>query len=127
MKVSEKKLRRVLGVNGLFSLSSGAILILSSDGMASLMGVSLPQILWWIGLCLLVFASTVLFEAFRKKVKRGKVKLIIYQDWGWVLGSAILLIGGWVEFSLPGYILVIAVAFVVAGFALLQRSFLRAM
>lgn len=125
MKNAENNLRNTLKANAGFSSAWGIALIIWHPELSNWMGVEMPMVLLIIGIGLLLFAAVLFYLAFGKTIKPGAIKSIVYQDWGWVLGSAILLIGQFFELSLPGQLLIGAVAAVVASFAILQSKWLK--
>ena len=61
-----------------------------------------------------------LFHVFRRHVSKGQIRQIIFMDWGWGIGSLILLIWNPFEISMEGNILIGSVALVVMMFAIWQ-------
>ncbi len=88
-------------------------------------GVTEPNVLLYIGIGLLLFAGSVLFQAVRKELVRAQVNSIIVQDWLWVTGSVAVLAFQLFGLSVAGYLLIAFVAIIVADFALFQRKYLR--
>ncbi|MTI33580.1 hypothetical protein [Xanthovirga aplysinae] len=120
MKTSDKNLRNLLKINAIFSLLSGLVLVLFKHQVGALLTISNPQILLLIGIGLFLFAGNLLYHAFNKEIKPNSIRIIIYEDWTWVLGSAVLLILNPFETSSLGLALIGMVAFIVMTFALLQ-------
>ncbi|MBL4623970.1 MAG: hypothetical protein JKY42_02335 [Flavobacteriales bacterium] len=124
MKTTEQKLRIVLNTNATFSLLSGIFLLAFTKPIVHLFGVNEPLVFQLIGGGLLFFALTVYFQASRKQLNSKQILFINYQDWGWVLGSMVLLIGQFFGISIAGQVLIGAVAILIAVFALLQKKYL---
>ena len=118
-------LRRALTANGIFTLVSGAGLMIGADFFADLLGLNNPLILTAVGLMLVLYAPFVFWVSLRKPILRQAVIAIILLDLFWVLGSALLLIGGWLPLSTTGKWLVAITADIVAVFAVLQTIGLR--
>ena len=87
MKNQEKNLRNTVKGNAVFSLLSGIALIIFHSTLGEIMNISDSKILLFVGDGLIVFAISVLYFGLRKEIKPKEIKLIIYQDWGWVIGS----------------------------------------
>ena len=122
-----KKLRLALKANAGFSAFSGLVLIFFHRPIAGFMGLSDGTALWIIGLGLLVFVFSLWRNATRAEIDRKQVRLIILQDWLWVLGSATLIILQAFGISPGGYLAIGLVALIVADFAVLQSIFLKKM
>lgn len=120
-----KALKIVLWINGLFSMSTGAILVFDHNVIAVEMGIGIDMVLFWLGWALLLFSGTVLFQATRKKPSKGQVRSIIFQDLAWVLGSAAILVIPQLAFTMTGIILIILIAGIVGLFAYFQNKYLR--
>lgn len=119
---TQKKLKTALRANAAFSATSGIALILFANSIADLMNITNANILLFIGIGLLFFASTVFLAASRKEIRSKEVKGIIIQDWAWVLGSAVLLVLRPFDISLTGNWIIATIALIVAFFALAQRK-----
>ncbi len=122
---SEKLLRKAVLSNAAFSFISGIILTGFNQEVANLLNLENAGILIWIGIGLLLFVMSLLYAATRKPLNPLQIKVIIYQDWAWVVGSFILLMTKPFDVSTIGYVLVILIASIVAVFALLQANNLR--
>ncbi len=118
-------LRRVLQANGIFSGLSGVAFILGARPLAAFLGLTAPLILMGIGLGLLLYAAALFREAARESIDRQFVVAAIIMDAAWVVGSIILLLTGWVPFTLAGKWAIALVADLVAVFAGLQFYGLR--
>lgn len=127
MLASEKRLRNVLLANALFSFISGVLISWQRAFVTDFLGVKNESVLLWLGLGLIIFSATVFHASRRKRLYRAQVNSIIIQDWGWVVGSALVIaLQAW-NLTHGGYWLIAGVALVVADFAIFQRYFLRKM
>lgn len=117
--------RGVLLGNALFSILSGLELTFWSQAVAAYLGAPTPGLFLAIGIVLLLFAADVAWIATQSQIERKAVQAIIALDIAWVIGSIVLLLTGWLPFSIEGKWAVGIVADVVAIFALLQYLGLR--
>lgn len=110
------QIQKALFINALFSGVSGILLIIFHSVMASLFSIENSSVFWIIGIALIYFAATILFEW--KRQKRIGILVIIAQDILWVIGSLILLIfqpftisptGNWVIGIIACIVLLMAV------------------
>jgi hypothetical protein len=124
MKKNDIKLRRILAANGSFSALSGISMILFAGSICEMFGVSSILVFRIIGAGLILFAGSVLINAFRKEIPVKQVKFIIVQDWLWVLGSAAILLLGAFDLTTLGYVCIAIVAVLIATFAVLQKIYL---
>lgn len=119
-------LARVLKVNGTISGLVGLIVFLVPNRVDEIIGAGAPGIVRLIGGGLVVFGVIVLWLGFRAApVLRSGGRIVLMLDIVWVVASLVLVSSGW--FSTSGNVIVLAVALMVAGFALgevvgLQRS-----
>lgn len=111
-------LQKALLANALFSGLSGIILIALNKQISKLFEISNQSIFWIIGITLIFFSLTIVFEM--KKQKPLRVKIIIIQDFLWVIASIILLIIQPFEISVSGNIIIAVVAMVVLFMAINQ-------
>jgi len=125
MKKSEEYLRYAIKGNAFFSISSAITLLLLSRPLAKLMNITAPNSLAYIGIGLFIFAITLFQNAFRKEIKPKQIRLIIIQDWTWVIGSLGLLIWNPFGISVTGNLIIAGVAIMVAIFAILQQRTLN--
>ena len=117
-------LRRTLAANALFSALTGLALVLAHGTFAAWLGVADPRILLDLGVLLLAFGLH-LFWASRRRIAVVEALYFVVSDALWVAGTAVLLIGFPAALSAPGRGTALAVAAVVAGFAVLQTKGLR--
>jgi len=116
--------RSFLAMNAGFSITTGLALLFASRRIAALMftepGGWMPTILIGLGIGLLIFALDLILLASNRYVSKPAVLLIVVADLGWVLGSG-LLVTIWAGlFTGTGIWLVMAVAAIVALFAIGQ-------
>jgi cytochrome c oxidase assembly factor CtaG len=111
-------LQKALVTNATFSTTSALIMLIFSTAITNLFGLEerLPFLV--VGIGLLFFAGTILFEVKRQRTKA--VYWIIIQDILWVLGSVALLLLQPFGISMMGNVLIAAVAFIVLIFAIWQ-------
>lgn len=111
-------LQKALTGNAVFSTLSALILLIFSTTMTDLFGLKEQFPFLIIGVVLLLFAGTIVFEI--KRQRKKPVYWIIIQDILWVLGSIVLLFLQPFGISTAGNILIAIVALVVLVFAILQ-------
>jgi hypothetical protein len=117
------KVQKSLITNAIFSSLSGFILILMHHSIANVFEIRNRNIFWIIGIALLYFATTIVYEIFKQRPKA--ILWIIIQDFVWVIGSLFILIFRPYEISKAGYITISAVAFIVLLMALNQSKALK--
>jgi CHASE2 domain-containing sensor protein len=100
-------------------------MFLGAGLLASLFGLP-DALLRYAGLSLIPFAAFVAFMAVRDRVSRPAVLAIIIANVLWVVDSFLLLLTGWVQPSVLGYVFVIGQAVIVAAFAEVQHKGLKA-
>ena len=121
----KKKLQNVLKANAVFSMLSGSAILFFGNSIAEMMNISNAIILMVIGVGLILFGSFVWYQASRSNINIKKVKMIIIQDWIWVLGSILIIGLQLFQISFNGYILMGIVALIVADFAFFQNYYLK--
>lgn len=121
---TERFLRSALVGNAIFSTLCALVLVLGSNRMAALLGVSIivPLV---VGVGLLPFAWFVLRAARRNDINATEVNTIIFLDAGWVVATVLLLVAGWRAPGAVGTWSVVLVADLVATFGALQWWGLR--
>jgi len=112
--------RRVLFGNAIFSGVSGLLLTFASNPIARFLGVETPLVVLIIGIGLVGYATLLYTNASRAEISRSFVLTAVIADSVWVLLSVILLITGWVPFSVEGKWIVGIIAAIVDVFATLQ-------
>lgn len=123
MKDSNNQLKRALIANAIFSGLSGLALLLAADTLNEFMNLSNTLALRLVGIGLLVFVVQ-LIGAIRKPGAKV-VRMIIIQDWLWVLGTAVIIALNLFDISFEGKMLMTIVAAIVGGMAVTQGYFLR--
>ena len=123
----ENKLRNVLKANALFSLLSGTIMLLFGKTLAEWMNISNALVLTIIGIGLILFGVYVYYNSAKAKISVNEVKVIIIQDWIWVIGSLIIIMLQLFNINFQGFVLIGIIALVVADFAFFQNYFLKRM
>ena len=104
-------LQKTLLTNAIFSGVSGITLIIFHMGIAKHFGIENGQIFWIIGIGLLLFAASIVYEIRRQKATG--VLAIIFQDFLWVIGSVLLLVLQPFDLSKVGNITILVVALMV--------------
>ena len=117
------QIQKALFINALFSGVSGIILITFHSAIASLFSVENTSVFWIIGIALIYFTATILFEW--KRQKQIGILLIIAQDILWVFGSLILLIFQPFTISTNGNWVIGIIAFIVLLMAINQSYALK--
>ncbi len=116
----EPRLRTILYANVAFTTISALVLLLASSAVAQFMGLANGSILLAVGVGLAIFAADVAWVATRDNLNRSYVTTIAIADVLWVVGSVVLLVGGWVEFTTAGKWAVAIIADIVGSFGLLE-------
>ncbi len=106
--------------NALFSFFTGISLLIAAEPIAKWIGVPDYRILAAIGLILIPFAVHLWLASHRKPIQPGEIYYLSAMDAFWVLGSGILLLTGWVPFTMAGVWTLAVVALAVADFMMLQ-------
>lgn len=119
------QLQRTLFLNGSFSLSGALFCLLFPNQLAESFAVSISTIFSYVGLGLLLFASFVLFVAWKKSNHVKTVQSIIVQDILWVIASFAVLFTNVFELSEIGNITIAVIAIIVALFAAFQWYFVK--
>lgn len=112
-------LRRVLQID---AAATGATGLLMLGGMSFLPGLlNLPaSLMTYVGIFCVGWGLTLGFASLREQLTHGFVWTIIVANVGWVIGSAALLVSGYLAPTWLGYAFVIAQAVAVDIFAGLQ-------
>lgn len=119
---SNQKLKNALNANAVFSATSGLTLVIFNSSIAEIMNIKYPLILLGIGIGLLLFAGSIVAITVKPDIQTKQVKMIIWQDWAWVAGSAVILIFNPFDLSVPGNTLIAVVAIIVATLAFIQQK-----
>ena len=116
-------LRRSLRANGAFSLATGLAMVIGCKPLSNLIGMSHPWVLAGIGVSLVAFAAGLLLNARRVSVDEREAMTAIILDFGWVVGSVVLILIG--VLNATGNWTVAVVADLVFVLAILQTVGLR--
>ncbi|MEO1210811.1 MAG: SRPBCC family protein [Cyanobacteria bacterium J06638_20] len=127
-QTNDATLRTALTINGFFSAVSGLVCILKPARLAdlllqqplSILRLSMPELIFGLGIGLLLFAVLVLLTARQKITNRQRVQFITALDGVWVLGSGVLLTAFAHYFSGLGMAIIMGIAIAVAFFAVGQ-------
>jgi hypothetical protein len=117
-------LRRALLADGVISGTTGLLMFAAAGPLGSLLGLNVA-LLRAAGLSLLPFAALLVYLAARDRTPHRLVWGIVGYNLLWVLDSVLLLVTGWAEPTLLGYLFTLGQALVVAVFAGLQYVGLR--
>ena len=104
--------------------ATALLLLVFSGPFETLLGLPAP-LSRTLGLGLLPYAGLVAYLGSRPQVSRGAVWTVIICNLFWVVDSALLLMGNWIDPTPLGVAFVIVQAVAVAGFADLQFVGLR--
>ena len=118
-------LRWALRGNALFSAISGIALAIGAFWLGPRLGVQPSWILAIVGLGLIPFAVDLFFNSSRTVVDIRRAKLAIAGDAAWIVGSIAVLLIDPTGLTTAGTIAVIAVAVLVADFAVAQTLGVR--
>ena len=117
-------LRYALLADAVASGATGLLLIAGAGLLEGFLGLPVA-LMREAGLVLVPYVAFVAFVGTREVISRPAVQAVIALNVLWVLGSAGLLVSGWVAPTLLGHAFVIAQAVVVGVFAELQFIGLR--
>lgn len=113
-------LRRALLANALFSGASGAVMLLTAEPLAALLGFDLPWILMVAGAGLLVFGAGLVLLARIRPPPVAWVRAVVAADLAWIALTLGALVLWWQAWSAAGVAAVVAVDVVVLAFAIVQ-------
>ena len=117
-------LRRTLGLDAATCLAMGAAMILGAQPLGVLTGLP-PALLMLAGVVLLPVAGLMIWLARRASAPAPMLWLVIGGNAGWVAASLLLLIGGWVQPTLAGEVVVIVQALGVVALTVVEYAGLR--
>ena len=118
--VNQTVIRRILYGNALFSGVSGLLFIFASSPIAEFIGLNSSLAILIIGIGLAGYAALIYANASRAEISSSFVLFAVIGDSTWVLLSIVLLLTGWVTFSVEGKWAVGIIAAMVDVFATLQ-------
>lgn len=122
---NQKKLKIALLSNAGFSIFNGLVLLFFYKPIAELMFIEQANLLFYLGIGLLLFAGSICWIASRRVLNKRLVTSIIIQDWLWIIGSVLILLFQLFGLSFLGYEIILIVALIVAIFAILQNRYLQ--
>lgn len=120
-------LRLAMLGNAAFSGLSGLVLLIGSRPLSTWLGIPWPGGLAGTGAALIGYGLMLLWVATREALSHRVARLAIVLDLGWVIGSFLLLLFGWLPLTPAGRWTVLILAEIVAAFAVLQAYGLRRM
>jgi hypothetical protein len=118
-------LRFALIGNAAFSLMTGLTMAVCAEDLTWVLGLREAATLKTVGCVLAVYSVLLAFNAWRKQPRRGEAWAAVMLDFGWVIGSASLIVDD--QFSAAGDWLVALAAIAVFVFAVLQVLGLHAL
>ena len=127
------KLKRALGANAMFSALSGVALVLAAPIAAELLfsmplsvfGFGAVTILRMVGIGLILFALAVGWAGRQERPVAPIVTAISLADFGWVIGSVLLLGFAAPTFTTMGIAMIGTIGLIVLGFGVAQLGALR--
>lgn len=119
-------LQRALFLDAGVSGATGVLMVAASGPLSGLLGLPVP-LLQWAGLILIPFALLLMWLATRNPIPRVWAWGVVGVNALWALDSVLLLMTGWVDPTVLGYVFTVGQALVVLGFAELQFMGLRRM
>jgi hypothetical protein len=87
----------VLWADGALSGLGGLVLVAFPGAVASFVGLSFGVPVAVVGVALLVFAAAVLSNARRDAPSRGEAAVTVALNLAWVVGSVVVITGGWLS------------------------------
>jgi len=121
---SAAKLRKAIQANAIFSAASGLLIVVAEPlvlGWLGLEGVGI----WPVGAMLMGFSLYLFYMSRNNRVPGASVQGVIFSDWAWVGGTALLVYLKASLFSGFGVFLLLDVAAIVAILAIMQTRGLR--
>ena len=120
-------LRNALYGNSIFCSTSGFAFILFFKPISTFLGLSVPWVIFVLGIGLLLYGIEVFIFAGKETTSESFAKFFIGADLAWVLGSAILIFTNLVALTTSGKWAIAAIADIVLVFAIVQFVGLRRM
>ncbi len=124
MTASWSLLRRALLADGVISGATGTLLFLGASPLGGVLGLN-EALLRTAGFSLLPFAAFLVYLAAREHTPSWLIRGVVAINVLWVLDSVLLLVTGWAEPTLWGYLFTGGQALAVAAFAGLEYVGLR--
>lgn len=120
VSMNQTLIRRILYSNAVVSGVSGLLFLFASRPIANFIGLKASLAILVIGIGLVGYAALIYINASRAEISPSFVLFAIIGDSSWVLLSILLLVTGWVPFSMEGKWAVGFIAVIVDVFATLQ-------
>ncbi len=120
MKDQSSLLRKSLRANAVFSAACAAALIISSDAIATLIGLGSETLYLALGVGLALFAARLLYLAGSKSISTINALIASVSDVIWVIGTVIILTVYQAKLTDTGILIILGVAVCVAVFGALQ-------
>lgn len=111
---------RILQINATATAATGLAMLAGRAFLPPLFGLGSPLLLDLIAIFFLAYAAGLLYFAARPRVERSALLTFAAADGAWVVGSAVVLLLFWTQFTPIARVLIIGVAIVVDVFAMLQ-------
>ena len=121
---SAAKLRKALQANAVFSVVSGLLIVVAEPLVLGWLGLEDVGI-WPVGAMLIGFSGYLFWMSRNSRVPSALVQGIIFGDWDWVGGTALLVYLKASLFSGFGLFLLLDVAVIVSILAIMQTRGLR--
>ncbi|MBI3166985.1 MAG: hypothetical protein HYZ22_00795 [Chloroflexi bacterium] len=119
--IRQTSIRRILFGNAIFSGVSGLLFTFASASVARFLGIeNASRVILLLGIGLVGYVALIYVNASRTEISRSFVLFAVIGDSTWVLLSIVLLLTGWVPFSVEGKWVVGIIAAIVDVFATLQ-------
>jgi hypothetical protein len=118
--MNQTLIRRILYGNAIFSGVSGLLFTVAARPIANFIGLDASLAILVLGIALVGYAVLIYMNASRAEISRSFVLFAIIGDSSWVLLSILLLVTGWISFSMEGKWAVGILAVIVDVFATLQ-------
>ena len=118
--MNQTLIRRILYGNAIFSGVSGLLFIVASRPIANFIGLDASIAILVLGIGLVGYGALIYTNASRPEISPSFVLFAIIGDSSWVLLSILLLVTGWISFSMEGKWAVGIIAVIVDIFATLQ-------
>jgi hypothetical protein len=120
-----RTLRRAIRGNGIFSLTSGLILVLGANSITAFMGLTATAVFRTLGIILVIYGLDLFWVAAKSEIDRRLAWTAVILDIVWVVASYTLLLGGWLPLTTAGKWIIALIAEAVAVFAIWQYIGLR--
>ncbi len=95
-------IRHVLYANAVLSAACGALFVAAARPVAAFLGLDAWGVILDLGLVMIAYAALLYFNIKRAAISRNFVLFTVIADSLWVAGSILLLLAGWVPFTVDG-------------------------